>query len=312
MQSKSSWPSDIWSVGATAVELAEGGPPYCEFPATRAMTEISLNGFLGFRNVDYFSEAFTDFVFTCMEKDPRQRPTAEQLLEHPFIKQIETLDRVEIFEDLPETTIDFAKLLEIAEEEEEKGEGEGGGDAVVPLPKPAESKTLSAVGAENVRRKVGYATFRPPAPADATPQAVYRKPEARPQAAAPLSVIPPGGRQPTSLPTADPAIILPPINPPPPPADKTGAIESGSAPIEKGPSEPIEKVQIGGGGAAGAGAAAAAPGQGSGVPWHVWVIVGLALPILYYFGRKKGIVIVCFLFLGAQILLSRNKKEKQE
>lgn len=303
MQSKSSWPSDIWSVGATAVELAEGGPPYCEFPATRAMTEISVNGFLGFRNVDYFSEAFTDFVFTCMDKDPQRRPPARQLLDHPFIKQTEALDRVEIFEDLPETTIDFAKLLEIAEEEEEAAEGGGGGEAeAASLPKPVERRTLSYAASENVRRKVGYATFRPPAPADATPQGVYRRPEPRAADSAPLSVIPPGGRQPTSLPVAAPPSIvtLGDALPAPPPTE--------AQPVG-GEVRPTEKIPPG---TNEEGPVIAAHFQICGVPLHIWILVGAATGLIKFTGWKKWIILLSALILLGRLFLSGRRKEKQE
>ena len=135
---KSSFPCDIWSVGATAIEMGEGGPPYCEFPPPTAMLEISTNGFLGFREGACFSEAFADFVFKCMNKDPHRRPTARELLQHPFIRQTERLDRKAVFGDLPRTQIDFAKLLEMGEEEEdEMDEIVGTAQVIPPIQPPA-------------------------------------------------------------------------------------------------------------------------------------------------------------------------------
>ena len=121
---KYSYPADIWSVGTTAVELAEGGPPYCEFPPTRAMVEISTRGFPGFRNGNDLSDTFQDFVSRCMVINPMKRATPEELLQHPFITQINGLNREEVFNYLVKDEIDFQKLIDDEEEEEEEENNE--------------------------------------------------------------------------------------------------------------------------------------------------------------------------------------------
>lgn len=117
---KYSYPADVWSVGTTAVELAEGGPPYCEFPPTRAMVEISTRGFPGFRNGNDLSDTFQDFVARCMVINPRKRAKPEELLKHPFITQINGLNREKVFYNLVKDEIDFEKLMNDDEEEEEE------------------------------------------------------------------------------------------------------------------------------------------------------------------------------------------------
>ena len=109
---KYSFPTDIWSVAATAVELAEGAPPYCEYPSTRAMVSIATLGFPGLTFANKFSNEFNQFLAECTSMNPDERPTARQLLEHPFIKGAEKLDRAEVFKNLLSTQVDFTKLLE--------------------------------------------------------------------------------------------------------------------------------------------------------------------------------------------------------
>jgi serine/threonine protein kinase len=284
MQTKSSWPSDIWSVGATAVELAEGGPPYCEFPATRAMTEISVNGFLGFRNVDYFSEAFTDFVSLCMDKDARRRPTARELIEHPFIKQIESLDRFQVFEDLPQTRIDFAQLLENAEEEE-------AGEAAAPKDAGARrgiGKTLSAATkAEDTRRKVGYATFRPPAAAGSEPTDIYRKPPVRQPTGIAFAQLPSEERpQDGATPDEEP------IEPPPQKAEPIQPTREGQPPL------PTEEI------------AAPAQERGGGVSWKAVVLVLLFVVLVWRLGLRAGVIAFFILFAVGYAALSRGKAKQ--
>lgn len=92
--------ADIWSVGITAVELAEGAPPYIEYPPSKAMVEISQRGFPGYRHPELHSAEFCDFVARCVAMNPNQRWSIDQLFKHPFIKRAERLDRKKVMEEL--------------------------------------------------------------------------------------------------------------------------------------------------------------------------------------------------------------------
>ena len=92
--------ADIWSVGITAVELAEGAPPYVEYPPSKAMVEIAQRGFPGYRHPEMHSNEFCDFVSHCVVMNPAQRWTINQLLKHPFMKRAERLDRQKVMEEL--------------------------------------------------------------------------------------------------------------------------------------------------------------------------------------------------------------------
>ena len=77
---------DIWSLGITCIELAEGEPPYSEVRTFLVMKKILNNPPKGLTNPNLWSNDFNDFVQKCLIFNPSQRPTAAQLLNHSFIK----------------------------------------------------------------------------------------------------------------------------------------------------------------------------------------------------------------------------------
>jgi len=77
---------DIWSLGIMIMEMAEGEPPYMEFPPLRALFLITTKGIPDLKEPSKWSQHFQNFVSLCLEKDPSQRPDASELLKHPFMK----------------------------------------------------------------------------------------------------------------------------------------------------------------------------------------------------------------------------------
>jgi len=77
--------ADIWSLGITAYECVEGEPPYEDVGPMGVYLQIKQKGAPRFSNTEDYSPEFVSFVYSCLEVDPKKRPTAQQLLEHPFI-----------------------------------------------------------------------------------------------------------------------------------------------------------------------------------------------------------------------------------
>ncbi|KAM9415999.1 serine/threonine-protein kinase 3-like isoform 4-T4 [Salvelinus alpinus] len=77
--------ADIWSLGITSIEMAEGKPPYADIHPMRAIFMIPTNPPPTFRKPELWTDDFTHFVKKCLVKNPEQRATATQLLQHPFI-----------------------------------------------------------------------------------------------------------------------------------------------------------------------------------------------------------------------------------
>ena len=76
--------SDVWSLGITAIEMAEGQPPLCEMHPMRALFLIPRN--VAPRLKSKWSKKFHNFVELCLVKDYLIRSNCEQLLKHPFIR----------------------------------------------------------------------------------------------------------------------------------------------------------------------------------------------------------------------------------
>lgn len=76
---------DIWSTGITAIELANGKPPFSD-RLNHAVTEMIVQGDPP-RLDDTYSFEFRDFVACCLQKDPKYRLSAQDLVEHAFIQK---------------------------------------------------------------------------------------------------------------------------------------------------------------------------------------------------------------------------------
>jgi len=79
---------DVWSVGITAIELAEGDPPLADLHPMRALFQIPRNPPPCLSHPeDYTPELLPDFISECLVKDLEERPFVHELLEHPFLKR---------------------------------------------------------------------------------------------------------------------------------------------------------------------------------------------------------------------------------
>jgi mitogen-activated protein kinase kinase kinase len=85
--------ADIWSVGCVVVEMATGEPPWsgCGGQA-QAIYKIAST-----KELPAFPESFSDenggslvqdFTRMCLRRDPSERPSAAELLTHPFVSEV--------------------------------------------------------------------------------------------------------------------------------------------------------------------------------------------------------------------------------
>ena len=85
MQNKYDYKCDIWSLGITSIEMAEGEPPFSKVKGYWVLKKIITHPPKGLKNKEKWSKEFNDFVEKCLIYEPEKRPSAKELLEHPFI-----------------------------------------------------------------------------------------------------------------------------------------------------------------------------------------------------------------------------------
>ncbi|CAN6274279.1 unnamed protein product [Urochloa humidicola] len=76
-------PADIWSLGCTVLEMLTGKVPYPDMEWTHALLKIGRG--IPPEIPDTLSEDARDFIKKCVQANPNDRPSAAQLLEHPFV-----------------------------------------------------------------------------------------------------------------------------------------------------------------------------------------------------------------------------------
>ncbi|XP_054459792.1 mitogen-activated protein kinase kinase kinase kinase 3-like [Anoplopoma fimbria] len=101
---------DIWAVGITAIELAELQPPMFDLHPMRALLLMTKSNFQPPKLKDKvkWTGNFHQFVKVALTKNPRKRPTADKLLQQPFVSQplsrtlaMELLDKVSNLDQTP-------------------------------------------------------------------------------------------------------------------------------------------------------------------------------------------------------------------
>ena len=83
---------DIWSLGIMTLEMIDGEPPYLAEEPVKALYLIATLGSPAIKNPQDLSPALRDFLRVCLQLQPELRPSAQQLLHHPFLDDARLAD----------------------------------------------------------------------------------------------------------------------------------------------------------------------------------------------------------------------------
>ncbi|KAE8629392.1 hypothetical protein XENTR_v10000474 [Xenopus tropicalis] len=79
--------ADIWSLGIAAIEMAEG-LSFSKLPQQKLIEKITRGPTPTLTPWGKWSDKFRSFISECLQREPSRRPSARQLLSHPFIGEI--------------------------------------------------------------------------------------------------------------------------------------------------------------------------------------------------------------------------------
>lgn len=76
---------DVWSLGIMTMEMIDGEPPYMDQDPVKALYLIATHGSPEIKNPEELSPQLLDFLQSCLQLKPELRPSAAELLKHPFL-----------------------------------------------------------------------------------------------------------------------------------------------------------------------------------------------------------------------------------
>jgi len=85
--------ADIWSLGISVIEMAEARPPHSNIHPMRALFMIPKSDAPTLTEPEKWSTSMVSFIHMCLQKDMKNRKTAEELANHPFVA--DTISKLE-------------------------------------------------------------------------------------------------------------------------------------------------------------------------------------------------------------------------
>lgn len=128
--------ADIWALGCTVIEMATGKAPW--HGVIKDQDVMSAVYRIGFCSdsvpplPDWISPEGKDFLANCLKRDPTERWSAEELLNHPFVRSCYAgfkRDGGSVPTFSPQSALDFGLAFHDSETEDEAEEGEAGSNA---------------------------------------------------------------------------------------------------------------------------------------------------------------------------------------
>ncbi|XP_028668564.2 serine/threonine-protein kinase 10 [Erpetoichthys calabaricus] len=130
--------ADIWSLGITLIEMAQIEPPHHELNPMRVLLKIAKSDPPTLEQPSKWSQEFKAFLKKSLDKNPEVRPSTAELLEHPFVSQVNT--------NKPLRELVAEAKAEVMEEIEDTRDAEDGNTSPTDAKDPSEHSQTSFEG----------------------------------------------------------------------------------------------------------------------------------------------------------------------